>query len=167
MHNVILATTCVLLGLKPVKYNFLSFCSSTSDSDSPLHLSHHHTNERSPPHWLVTSVPQSDTEVGQSQTSISCPAEPQDDAGQEQTSAQQRRLPAETRATLSPVRSVDGSAMMTPFVTSGPGYTRPVQASPNSGSGLSSRLQTVSDQSVRRYRLSLCLPSCFQAEDRS
>ncbi|XP_044044520.1 insulin receptor substrate 2-like isoform X2 [Siniperca chuatsi] len=139
-----------------------SFNSSTCDSYSPLHPSHHQTNELSQPHWLVSSAQQSETEAGQSQTSISCSTRPQD----EQKSAKQSRLVAQTRATSSPVRSVDGSGMMTPFVTSGPGYTRAVQASPNSGTGQSSRLHAVSDQSVR-YRLSWCLPSCLQAEDRS
>lgn len=150
-----------------MKYNFLSFRSFTSEGYSPLHPSHHQTSEHSRPHWPVTSVQQSETEAGQSQTRISCSTRPQDDAGREQKSAQQRRLPAHTRATSSPVRAVDGSGTMTPFLISGPGYTRPVQASPNSGTGRSSRLQTVSDQSVRRYRLSSCLPSCLQAEDRS
>ncbi|XP_074483236.1 uncharacterized protein LOC141762950 [Sebastes fasciatus] len=141
-----------------------SFNSSTSDSSSPLHPSHHHqTNERSQPHWLVTSVQQSETEAGQSQMSISSSTEPQDDARQEP--AKQRRLPAQTRASSSPVRTVDGSGVMTPFVAGGPGYSRPVQASPISGTGRSGR--AASEQSVRRYRLSLCLPACLQAEDRN
>ncbi|XP_070711877.1 insulin receptor substrate 1-like [Pempheris klunzingeri] len=142
-----------------------SLSSSTSDSGSPLHPSHHH--ERNQPHWLVTSVQQLETEAGRSQMSFSCSARPQDDAGQEQTSAQQRGLLQQTGATSSVVRGTGGSGMMAPFVTSGPGYTRPVQASPNTGTGRLSRLQAVSDQSVRRYRLSLCLPSCLQAKDRS
>ncbi|XP_031147453.1 insulin receptor substrate 1-like isoform X2 [Sander lucioperca] len=144
-----------------------SFNSSTSDSScSPLHSSHHQTNEHSGPRWLVTSVQQSETEAGQSQMSIGCSTQPQDDARQEQTSANRRRLPAQTRATSSPVRSVDGSGMLTPFAASGPGYTGSIQASPNSGTGQSSRLQAPSRQFVRRYRLSLCLPRCLQAEDR-
>lgn len=138
-----------------------------SDGYSPLHPSHHQTSEHSRPRRLVTSVQRSETEAGQSQVSISCATRPQDDAGREQKSARQRRLPAHARATSSPVRGADGSGVTTPFLTSGPGYTRAVQASPNSGTGRSSRLQAVSDQSVRRYRLSLCLPSCLQAEDRS
>lgn len=143
--------------------NFLSFCSSTSDCNSSLCPSHHQTNELRQPHWLLTSVQQSETEAGQSQTSISCSAGPQDDAGQEEKAAKQ----GQTRTDLSPARSLDGSSMMTPLVTSGPGYTSPDQASPNSATGRSSRLQAASEQPVRRYRLSLCLPSCLQAEDRS
>ncbi|XP_054479525.1 insulin receptor substrate 2-A-like isoform X1 [Anoplopoma fimbria] len=137
-----------------------SFNSSTSESSSPSHLQ---TNELSQPHWLVTSDQQSETEADQSQMRISCSGRPQDDASQEQTSAKQRRV-EQTRASSSPVRSVYWSGMMTPFVTSGPDHTRPVQASPNSGKDWSSR--AASDKSVRRYRLSLCLPSCLQAEDR-
>ncbi|XP_054454071.1 uncharacterized protein LOC129090444 [Anoplopoma fimbria] len=140
-----------------------SFNSSTSESYSPLPPSHLQTHELSQPHWLVTSVQQSETEADQSQMRISCSGRPQDDASQEQTSAKHRRV-EQTRASSSPVRSVYWSSMMTPFVTSGPDHTRPVQASPNSGKGRSSR--AASDKSVRRYRLSLCLPSCLQAEDR-
>ncbi|KAF1371853.1 hypothetical protein PFLUV_G00273670 [Perca fluviatilis] len=143
-----------------------SFNSSTSDRRSPLHPSHHQTNEHSGPRWLVTSVQQSETEAGQSQMSIGCSTQPQDDARQEQASAKQRLLPAQTRATSSPVRSVDGSGMLTPFAASGPGHSRSIQASPNSGTGRSSRLQAASRQFVRRYRLSFCLPCCLQAEDR-
>ncbi|XP_029305718.1 insulin receptor substrate 1-like [Cottoperca gobio] len=135
-----------------------SFNSSTSESCSPLHPSHHQTNEHSQPHWLVTSVQQSETEAGQSQ--MSCSTRAQDDARGAQTTGKQSRLPAQTGATSSPVRSVDWSGMMTPFVASGPGYTRTVQANPNS-----SRLKAASVQSVRRHRLSLCLPSCLQVED--
>ncbi|XP_034720571.1 insulin receptor substrate 2-A-like isoform X2 [Etheostoma cragini] len=142
-----------------------SFNSSTSDSCSPLHPSHHQTNEHSGPHWLVTSVQQSETEAGQSQKSISCSTQPQDGARQERTSAKQRRLPAPTWATSSPVRSVGGSGVLTPFAASGSGYTRSIQANPNSGAGRSSQLQAASRQIVR-YRLSLCLPCCLQAEDR-
>ncbi|XP_051284370.1 insulin receptor substrate 2-A-like [Dicentrarchus labrax] len=141
----------------PVSSHQTSFNSSTSDSYSPLHPSYHVTNEHSRPHWLVTSVQLSETDADQSQTSISCSTRLDDDGGQEQ-----RRLPAQTRTTSSPVRSCDGSDMVTPFVRSWPGCTRPVQASPNSDTGRSRRLQ-----SVRRYRLSLCLPSCLQTEDRS
>ncbi|XP_045915085.1 insulin receptor substrate 2-B-like isoform X1 [Micropterus dolomieu] len=138
-----------------------SFNSSTCGCSSPLHPSHPQTNEQSQPHWLVTSAQQAETEAGQSQMSISCSTRPQDDAGQKQKSAKQGRLPSQTRATLSPVRSVEGSGMRTPFVTSGPGYVRPVQASPNSGISRSSRLQAVSGQSVR-HGLSWCLPSCLR-----
>ncbi|XP_073318229.1 uncharacterized protein [Pagrus major] len=134
--------------------------SSTSDSYSPQHPSHHQTNERSQSHC------QPETEAGQSQVSISCSTQPQDDAGQEQNSAEQRRLPAPTRTTFSPVSSVDVLIGTAPFVPCGPGYTRPVRASPSSGSGQPGRLQAVSDHSVRRHRLSLCLPCCLQAEDR-
>lgn len=146
--------------LKLVKYNSV-LCSSTCGCSSPLHPSHPQTNKQSQPHWLVTSAQQAETETGQSQMSISCSTRPQDDAGQKQKSAKQGRLPSQTRATLSPVRSVEGSGMRTPFVTSGPGYVRPVQASPNSGTSRSSRLQAVSGQSVR-HGLSWCLPSCLR-----
>ncbi|XP_018546093.1 insulin receptor substrate 2-B isoform X2 [Lates calcarifer] len=135
-----------------------SFNSSTSDSCSPVHPSLNQTNE------LLTSVPQSGTETSQSQTSISCSARPQDDV----RSAQHKRHPAQTRTTSSPVGRADGSDLMPVFVMSGPGRTRPVQASPNSGTGRSSRLQVVPEESaVRRYRLSSCLPSCLKAEDTS
>ncbi|XP_042260567.1 insulin receptor substrate 1-like isoform X1 [Thunnus maccoyii] len=145
-----------------------SFNSSASDSYSPLHPSHHQTNEHSQSHWLVTSVQQSQTEASQSQRSISCSARPQDDARQEQKLSQYRRLPSQSRVTSSPVGSVEGSGLMTPFFTDGQSYSRPVQASPNSGSSRSRRMQAAPEQSsVRRYRLSLCLPSCLQAEDRS
>ncbi|KAI3365981.1 hypothetical protein L3Q82_009812, partial [Scortum barcoo] len=111
--------------------------SSTSDGNFPLHPSHHQS--------------------GGEQVSTSCSAQPQDDPGH-----LQRRLPAHTRATSSPVRHNDGSGM-TPL--SGPGYTRPVRACTNSGTGRSGRLQAVLDQSLRRSRLSLCLPSCLRSED--
>ncbi|KAA8579765.1 hypothetical protein FQN60_006858 [Etheostoma spectabile] len=142
-----------------------SFNSSTSESCSPLHPSHHQTNEHSRPRWLVTSVKQSEAEAGQSQMSISFSTQPQDDARQARTSAKQRRLLAPTWATSSPVRSVDGSSVLTPFAASGSGCTRSIQANPNSGTGRSSQLQAASRQIVR-YRLSLCLPCCLQAEDR-
>ncbi|XP_031708214.1 insulin receptor substrate 1-like isoform X2 [Anarrhichthys ocellatus] len=134
-----------------------TFNCSTSDSYSPLHPSHHRTNEDSRPHWLVTSVQQSETEAGQSR--MSCLWRPQEAARQEQISAKRRRV-AQTWASLSPVRSVDRSGVTTP---SGPDQTRPVQARPNSGAGRSSR--AASERCVRRYRLSLCLPSCLQAGD--
>ncbi|XP_068446862.1 insulin receptor substrate 2-B-like [Clinocottus analis] len=138
-----------------------SFNSSTSDSYSPLHPSRHQTNEHSQPHWLVTSLQKS--EAGQSQMSISCSSRPQDDARQEPTSATQRRG-AQTRASSSPARSGDRSGTMTPVTKSGPDHTRPVQAGPHSGKGRARRAP--SDKPVRRYRLSSCLPSCLQAEDR-
>ncbi|XP_071320651.1 insulin receptor substrate 2-B-like isoform X2 [Trachinotus anak] len=145
-----------------------SFNSSTSDSYSPVHPSHCQTSEHSQHHWLVTSVQQSETEAGQSQTSISCSFRPLDDAGQEQKSVQDRRHLAQAGSTSSPVESVDGSDPMPPFVMSGPGYARPVQASPNSGTGRSTRLQAIPDQSAaRRYRLSSCLPFCLQTGDGS
>ncbi|GLD63361.1 insulin receptor substrate 2-B-like isoform X1 [Lates japonicus] len=63
---------------------------------------------------------------------------------------------------------LDGSDLMPLFVMSGPGRTRPYQASPHSGTGRSSRLRVVPEESaVRRYRLSSCLPSCLKAEDTS
>ncbi|XP_030265148.1 uncharacterized protein LOC115576732 isoform X2 [Sparus aurata] len=137
-----------------------SFNSSTSDSYSPQHLSHHEADECSQPHC------QSQTETDQSQMTISCSAQPQDDAVQQQNSSEQRRLPAPSSTTLSPVSSVDVLMGTAPFVPCGPGYTRPVQASPDSGSGRPGRLQAVSTRSVRRHRLSLCLPCCLQTEDR-
>ncbi|KAM7365509.1 hypothetical protein PAMP_016429 [Pampus punctatissimus] len=144
-----------------------SFNSSISDSYSPQHPSHHQTNERSQSHWLVTSVQRSETEADQSQRSISCSTRPQDDARREQKSAQHTGLPSQSRAASSPVEGVDGSGLMTPFITGGQSYSRPVQAGPNSGSGRSRRLQAVPDRPVRRYRLSSCLPFCLQAEDKS
>ncbi|CAK6977490.1 insulin receptor substrate 1-like isoform X1 [Scomber scombrus] len=141
-----------------------SFSSSTSDSCSPVHPSHHQTSEHSQSHWLVTSVQQSETEGGQSQRSISCSTQPQDDARQEQKLSQHRNLPSQTRASSSTVGSVDGSGLMIPLFTGGQSCSRPVQASPHSGSGRSKQLQDVPDQcAVRRYRLLSCLPSCLQA----
>ncbi|TNN53865.1 Insulin receptor substrate 2-B [Liparis tanakae] len=128
-----------------------SFNSSASDGYSPLHPSHLQTNEPSQPLWLVTSVQQSETDAGQSQTSIGC------SAGPEPTSAEQRPG-ARAGASPSPVRSMGRTGMI------GPDYARPVQAGPNSANGRSRR--AASDKPVRRHRLSLCLPSCLQAEDR-
>ncbi|XP_035006728.2 insulin receptor substrate 2-B [Hippoglossus stenolepis] len=123
-----------------------SFYSSTSDDYSPLRPSRPQTNELS-----------QKTEAGQSQTSISFSTRPAD----EQTSAaQHRRHPAQTRApsSSSPLRSVDRPDTM----------KSPVQASPNSDTGRSSRFQAAPDRSAfRRYRLSSCLMSCLQSEDRS
>ncbi|XP_049919170.1 insulin receptor substrate 2-B-like [Epinephelus moara] len=150
-------------------YPFLrtSFSSSTSDSDSPLQLPHHQTSEHRQPHWLATSLQAPKADAGQSQMSTSCYTRPQEDVWQVQTSAEQRQLPAQTGATSSPVRSVDGSGVVTPFVPRAPGYTRAVQASLHSGTGSTSRLQAASDQSVRRNRLCLFLPSCLQTKHRS
>ncbi|XP_023276133.1 insulin receptor substrate 1-like [Seriola lalandi dorsalis] len=120
-----------------------SFNSFTSDSYSPVHPSHHQTNEH-----IYTR--------------------PLDDAELEQKSVQDRRHLAQRVATSSPVGSVNVSDLMPPFFTSGAGYTKPVQASPNSGTGRSTRLLAVPDQSAaRRYRLSSCLLSCLQAKDGS
>nr|XP_040043171.1 insulin receptor substrate 2-B-like isoform X2 [Gasterosteus aculeatus aculeatus] len=115
-----------------------SFDSFTSDSSSPLRASHHRTNEHSPPRRLVTSLQQSETGAGQSQRSIRCSSQPQEAA----------------ESCSSPVRSVDPSAAMTQFVQSGPDHAGPGRAS-----------RAASDQSGRRWRLSLCLPSCLLAED--
>lgn len=124
--------------------NLFSCCSSSSDCCSPQ------TVEHSRPRWLLTAVQQSETV--QSETSISCLAGPQDDAGQEVKEAQRRRLPALT---------------WTPFVTSGPGCARPGGTSPNSGTGRCSQLHAKSEPSVRRSQLTLCLPSCLRPDDRS
>ncbi|XP_059184007.1 insulin receptor substrate 1-like [Centropristis striata] len=137
-----------------------SFNSSSYDGYSPLHPSHHQTVELSPPRWTPTSVKQSETDAGQSQTSLGCSTRQQDDER-----LVQRRLRACTRATSYPLRGLDGSGMIAPFDTRGPGCTRPVLASPDSGSYPFTQLQATSERSVRRYRLSLCLPSCLQAED--
>ncbi|KAK9523936.1 hypothetical protein VZT92_017816 [Zoarces viviparus] len=108
-----------------------------------------------PPHPSPSSSPQtfncSETEAGQSQ--MSCLRRPQE-------AARRRRRGAQTWASSSPVRSDDRSGLTTP---SGPDQTRPVQARPNSGTGRSSR--AASERRVRRYRLSLCLPSCLRAGD--
>ncbi|XP_056286949.1 insulin receptor substrate 2-A-like isoform X2 [Pseudoliparis swirei] len=134
-----------------------SFNSSTSDGYSPLHPSHLQTNEPSQPLWLVTSVQQSETDAGQSQMSIGCSSRPREEARRDPMSAEQRPG-ARAGFSPSPVRSVGRTGM------SGPDYARPVQAGPNSGNGRSRR--AASDKPVRRHRLSLCLPSCLQAEDR-
>ncbi|KAK1876715.1 Insulin receptor substrate 2-B [Dissostichus eleginoides] len=120
-------------------------------SSSPLQTSFNScTSESSSPlhhqtHWLLaTSVQQSEAETGQSQRSIS---HTQDEEMGEQS--QQIRLPAHTST-----RRDDGSDVTTPFDSG--------VASPNCG-----RLQAATERSVRRYRLSLCLPSCLKAEDRN
>ncbi|XP_040888227.1 insulin receptor substrate 2-B-like [Toxotes jaculatrix] len=143
--------------------------SSSSDGCSPVHPSRHQTSEHSRPHWQVTPVQRSETDVGQSQTSISCSSRPLvDDARVEKKSAEHRRHSAQTRAACSPVGSVDVSDLRPPSTSSGPGYTRPVQSSPRSDTGRPSQLQAVPDQSsVRRHRLPSCLPSCLQSEDTS
>ncbi|KAK5847758.1 hypothetical protein PBY51_016862 [Eleginops maclovinus] len=127
-----------------------SFNSSTSESSSPLH----HQTERRDIWLLATSMQQSETQTVQSQMSIS---QAQDDERGERS--QQIRLPAHTSTTPPPASSDDGSGGMTPYDS---GVTRLVRASPNSG-----RLKAATERSVRRYRLSLCLPSCLQAEDRN
>ncbi|KAK2856947.1 hypothetical protein Q5P01_005682 [Channa striata] len=70
-----------------------SFNSCASDSCSPTHRQ---TSEYSLPHWLVTSVQPSETQADQSQMSISCSTEPQDDARQEQKPAELKQQPAQT-----------------------------------------------------------------------
>ncbi|XP_034007332.1 insulin receptor substrate 2-B-like isoform X2 [Trematomus bernacchii] len=124
---------------------------SSSSSSSPLQTSFNSfTSETSSPlhhqtHWLLaTSVQQSEAETGQSQRSIS---HAQDEEMGEQS--QQIRLPAHTST-----RRDDGCDVTTPFDSG--------VASPNCG-----RLKAATERSVRRYRLSLCLPSCMQAEDRN
>lgn len=120
-------------------YYSLFLCSSTSDECSPLHQSQHQTNE----HPL-----------------------PQDDARQEQTFTQSGGPATHAKDAYSLRGNADGSGTTIPFATSGPCYSRPVQASPNSDTRRSNRLQIVPDQpAVRRYRLSSCLPSCLQPED--
>nr|XP_020456327.1 uncharacterized protein LOC109960514 [Monopterus albus] len=138
-----------------------SFNSCTSDSYSPIHPSHHQTTEHCLPHWLVTSVQQSETEAGQSQMSFCCSTQSQDDARREQTSAQYRH-PAHARPTSSPVGTADVPNLRIPFDMSGLGCTRSVQGSPNSGANQSNGLQAVADKSVRRSQLLSCLPSCLQ-----
>lgn len=139
-----------------------SFNSSTSDLCSPVHLSHQETTEHSQPRCCsAASEQQSEMEADQSQMTGSS-SQPVDDAEQEQKSVQHRQYPT------SPLGTIGGSDLMPPFVTSGPSYTRPVHASPNSGTGRSTQLQATPNQSAaRRYRLSSFLPSCLQAKDRS
>ncbi|XP_062237019.1 insulin receptor substrate 1-like [Platichthys flesus] len=123
-----------------------SFSSSTSDDYSPMRPSRPQTNE-------LTQK----TDAGQSQMSISFSTRP---AGEQQRAPQRRRHPAQTGATSSSslLRSVDRPHSM----------KSPVQASPNSDLGQSSPFQAAPDQSAfRRYRLSSCLMSCLQSEDRS
>ncbi|XP_053273349.1 insulin receptor substrate 1 [Pleuronectes platessa] len=123
-----------------------SFSSSTSDDYSPLRPSRPQTNELS-----------QKTDAGQSQMSISFSTRPADE---QKTAAQRRRHPAQTSSSssFSPLRSVDGPHSM----------KSPVQASPNSDLGRSSPFPAAPDQSAfRRYRLSSCLMSCLQSEDRS
>nr|XP_019967279.1 PREDICTED: insulin receptor substrate 2-B-like [Paralichthys olivaceus] len=123
-----------------------SFYSSTSDDYSPLRPSHHQTNE------LSQSNSQK-TEPDQSQTSIGFSTRPADESA-----AQHKHHPAQTRSTSSPLRSVDRPDTM----------KSPMQDSPNSDTGRSSRFHAVPDQSaVRRYRLSSCLMSCLQSDDGS
>ncbi|XP_010777214.1 insulin receptor substrate 2-B-like [Notothenia coriiceps] len=124
---------------------------SSSSSSSPLQTSFNSsTSESSSPlhhqtHWLLaTSVQQSEAETGQSKRSISH-AQDEEMGGQ----WQQIRLPAHTST-----RRDDGSDVMTPLVSG--------VVSPNCG-----RLKAATERSVRRCRLSLCLPSCLQAEDRN
>ncbi|XP_065807761.1 insulin receptor substrate 1 [Labrus bergylta] len=144
-----------------------SFSSSFSDSCSPVHLSRHKTSEHSPPNWPFTSIQYFETEAEQSQRSISCFSQPQDESGQDQKSADYEQLPSRTRITSTPVKNENGSGVVVPFPTSELGSPRPVQVSPNPGRGGFSPLQAATDRSTRRSRLSLCLPSCFQAEDGS
>uniref|UniRef100_A0AAQ5XLQ8 Uncharacterized protein n=1 Tax=Amphiprion ocellaris TaxID=80972 RepID=A0AAQ5XLQ8_AMPOC len=115
-----------------------SFISSTSDSCSPPHPSHPQTNKHSLPHWLLTSVQQSETDADQSQISIGCAARPQDDVRQQQKSAQ-------TTASSAPVGIVEQGHMR-------------LQTRPDGDTGWSAG---------RRRWLSSCLPSCLQADDRS
>lgn len=72
--------------------------------------------------------------------------QPETEPDRPQTSITCSTRPAQIGTASSPLRSIYVSPV-----------TRPVQASPNTG-----RLQ-----SVRRYRLSSCLPFCLQAEERS
>ncbi|XP_028250848.1 insulin receptor substrate 1-B-like isoform X4 [Parambassis ranga] len=122
-----------------------SFSSSTSDSSSPLCLSHHQSNEQL---WLITSVQQSEIEAGQSQRSISCIAQPR-----------QEQNPAQHTQHSTPPAAGD---MMPPFAS------RPLQSIPHLDTGQSSQCQAVpSPPSARRHLLSFCLPSCIRAQDRS
>ncbi|XP_051798341.1 insulin receptor substrate 1-like [Acanthochromis polyacanthus] len=115
-----------------------SFISSTSDSCSPPHPTRPQTNKHSLPQWLLTSVQQSETDGDQSQVSIGCSAPPQDDERQQQKSAQ-------TTASSARVGIVEQDRMR-----------------------LETRPHVDTGQSARRRRwLSLCLPSCLQADDRS
>lgn len=115
----------------------------------------HQTNECSQPHWLMTSVQQSEMDADQSQMSISCSIGPHDDVKQE-------------GGVTSPSGSTDVSEPMIPFVTFGSGCSRPIQASSNLDTDQSSQSEAEPDQSsLRRCWLSLFLPVCFQAEDTS
>lgn len=128
----------------------LSFCSSTSDFCSlfPSHRVTEHIHLR----WPLTSAQYSESETSQSQANISCTMGRQDDP------AEQSRLPAQTSNTPTPVRSLDGSDMIPFVMSSAPVWTRPGHTSPDPGTA-------GSELSVRRHRLSLCLPSCLQTDD--
>ncbi|XP_041637436.1 insulin receptor substrate 2-A-like isoform X2 [Cheilinus undulatus] len=149
-------------------YNSLqtSFSSSISDSGSPIRLSNHHPSEHSPPKWPFISIQSIETKAGQSQGSICISTRPQDEAGQEEKSAEPEQPPSRTRVTSSPVRSENRCNLIISFPKNDPGCTSPVQVNPNEGVGQPGQLQAASDKSVRRSRLSLCLLSCFKAEDK-
>ncbi|XP_034533588.1 insulin receptor substrate 1-like [Notolabrus celidotus] len=134
-----------------------SFNSSTSDGYSPVRPPHHQTSECNLPDWPLTSV-----EADQSKRSNSCSSQPYDEDGQEQSSAEQGHHPAGSRVTSTPVKNEKGAGDITNFPENSPGGTSPVP-----GTGKSSPLQAAPDQSIRRSRLFLCLPSCLKAEDRS
>lgn len=132
-------------------FPFELFCSFTSDFCSPVFPSHHVT-EHVHLRWPLTSAQYSESETSQSQANISCTMGRQDDP------AEQSRLPAHTSNTSTPVRSLDGSDMIPFVMSSAPVWTRPGHISPDPGTA-------GSELSVRRHRLSLCLPSCLQTDD--
>lgn len=101
-------------------------------------------------------------DADQSQMSISCSTEPQVDAKQEGSKSS-----AQTGVT-SPLGSIDGSDLKSPFVPFGSGCSGPIQASFHLDTDQSSQFQAVPDRSsIRRCWLSLLLPACLQAEDTS
>lgn len=124
-------------------HSSLSPYSATSGCSSPPSPSLHQTSNQP-----------SQTDTGQSEASVSCTVRQRNN---------QRRVLEKIRTQLFTVRrNLDGSGMKPPPVTSGPDWT-----STTSGSGRSGKLQAAPEGPVRRTRLSLFLPVCLRAKDRS
>lgn len=124
-------------------HSSLSSYSATSGCSSPPSPSRHQTSDQP-----------SQTDTGQSEASISC-------TGRQHNN--QRRVLEKIRTQLFTVRrNLDGSGMKPPPITSGPDWT-----STTSSLGQSSQLQAALEGPIRRTRLSLFLPVCLRAKDRS
>ncbi|XP_061571908.1 insulin receptor substrate 2-A-like [Cololabis saira] len=143
----------------PQKYNREAYSSSSSSSLQTSFSSFACDSFSSLHHlqYLRTSVQQSETEDGQSQTSTSCSAQPQDDPQQEEKSAGTRTAPP-----------FEWSVLVAPFALSGSGGRRPPESRQDLDTGQSGRLEAVPDQpAIRRYWLSGCLFSCLQGENKN